>query len=107
MHLLLAFIATASIALSLETAVCHAVRHAIITTQASRKLLHVGMGPVFMMCWPWFSSADGMKDGMREWAAPIVASLIPLLITLKFVLVAVGVLHDPLTVSSMARTGAC
>lgn len=59
-----------------------------------RKLLHVLAGPVFLMTWPWFT------DEGRYWAAGV-----PLVMTLKFALVGLGLLGDDGEVRMMSRGG--
>jgi phytol kinase len=62
----------------------------------SRKLIHIGTGPIFVLCWPLFSPQP---------AARFLAALVPLAITAQFVLVGAGVIKDPAAVQAMSRTG--
>ncbi len=62
----------------------------------SRKLIHIGTGPIFVLCWPLFSPQP---------AARFLAALVPLAITAQFVLVGAGVIKDPAAVKAMSRTG--
>lgn len=62
----------------------------------SRKLIHIGTGPLFVLCWPWFSD---------NFSARYFAALVPLSITLQFVAIGFGWLHAPATVQSTTRTG--
>lgn len=62
----------------------------------SRKIIHIGTGPLFVLCWPLFSAADSA----RCWAA-----LVPLLITLQFLAVGFGLMEDPAAVQAMTRNG--
>jgi phytol kinase len=62
----------------------------------SRKLIHIGTGPIFVVCWPLFSPQP---------AARYLAALVPLAITAQFVLVGAGVIKDPAAVKAMSRTG--
>ncbi|MEW6402259.1 MAG: phosphatidate cytidylyltransferase [Chloroflexota bacterium] len=62
----------------------------------SRKIIHIGMGPLFVLCWLFFSDqANG------RW----LAALVPLVITIQFALVGLGVIKDPSAVQAMSRTG--
>ncbi|MDP2435039.1 MAG: hypothetical protein Q8P67_04800 [archaeon] len=62
----------------------------------TRKLVHIGTGPIYVGCWVFFPHSASA----RYWAA-----LVPLLITLRFYLIGVGAISDPRTVSSMSRSG--
>ena len=68
----------------------------LITAQLSRKIIHIGTGPLFLVCWHLFSS--------QPWAR-FLAALVPLAITAQFVAVGLGLLHDPAAVQAMTRTG--
>ncbi len=72
-----------------------AARHVIGQT-LSRKLIHIGTGPIFVLCWNLFSD---------QTAARFLAALVPLAITAQFVLVGAGVIKDPAAVQAMSRTG--
>ncbi len=72
-----------------------AARHVIGQTLA-RKLIHIGTGPIFVLCWNLFSD---------QTAARFLAALVPLAITAQFVLVGAGVIKDPAAVQAMSRTG--
>ena len=67
-----------------------------IEHRLSRKIIHIGTGPLFILCWNLFSA---------EPRARILAALVPLAITLQFALVGLGVLQDPAAVKAMTRTG--
>jgi phytol kinase len=62
----------------------------------SRKIIHIGTGPLFVLCWLLFGDHP---------AARYLAALVPLLITGQFVLVGLGVIKDEATVQAMTRTG--
>jgi phytol kinase len=62
----------------------------------SRKIIHVGTGPIFVLCWLLFNDA---------WYARFLAALVPLVSTLQFLLVGLGVINDPSAVKAMSRTG--
>lgn len=67
-----------------------------ITSEISRKIIHIGTGPIFVLCWLFFNHAP---------IAPFLAALVPLGITLQFALVGSGVIKDPSAVTAMSRTG--
>ena len=68
----------------------------LIEQKLSRKLIHIGTGPLFVLCWNLFSA---------QWSARWLAALVPLAITVQFVLVGIGVLKDEAAVKAMTRTG--
>jgi phytol kinase len=67
-----------------------------ISGQLSRKLIHIGTGPIFVLCWLIFPNSTSSK---------YIAALVPLAITLQFFLVGIGVLRDESAVQAMSRTG--
>src|SRR5687767_14472761 len=67
-----------------------------IESRLSRKLIHIGTGPIFVLCWLMFPDLP-----MSRW----LAALIPLVITAQFVLVGTGVIKDEAAVKAMSRTG--
>lgn len=67
-----------------------------VSSEISRKIIHIGTGPIFVVCWLLF-------NGLR--IAPFLAAIVPLGITLQFVLVGSGVIQDPSAVEAMSRTG--
>ena len=67
-----------------------------ISGPLSRKIIHIGTGPIFVACWLLFDSA---------WYARYLAALVPLFSTLQFLLVGLGVIQDPSAVKAMSRTG--
>lgn len=67
-----------------------------ISGHLSRKIIHAGTGPIFVLCWLLFDDAL---------YARYLAALVPLAITLQFVLVGVGVIKDEAAVRAMSRTG--
>jgi phytol kinase len=62
----------------------------------SRKIIHIGTGPLFVLCWPLFSHA---------FSARYFAALVPLSITMQFIAIGLGWLQDPAAVKAMTRTG--
>jgi phytol kinase len=68
----------------------------IIESKVSRKLIHIGTGPIFVLCWLMFPDLP-----ISRW----LAALVPLVITTQFVLVGTGILNDEAAVKAMSRTG--
>jgi hypothetical protein len=91
------FALTAGLALLLEASIRHASKIGLVTTPVARKMLHVSMGPVFMLCWPMFQGNDA--------ASAAAAAAIPAILTLKFLLIGFKFVKDVDTVKSMSRTG--
>lgn len=67
-----------------------------IDSKTSRKLIHIGTGPIFVLCWLMFPDVQ-----ISRW----LAALVPLLITVQFVLVGLGIMKDEAAVKAMSRTG--
>lgn len=67
-----------------------------VSSAVSRKIIHIGTGPIFVVCWLMFN------DG--AWAR-YLAAIVPLGITLQFALVGTGILKDSSAVDAMSRTG--
>ena len=67
-----------------------------IEPRLSRKLIHIGTGPIFVLCWLMFPPAPESR-----W----LAALVPLMIVAQFALVGLGVLKDEAAVQAMSRTG--
>jgi phytol kinase len=67
-----------------------------IDSKTSRKLIHIGTGPIFVLCWLMFPDLP-----ISRW----LTACVPLLITFQFVLVGTGVLKDEAAVKAMTRSG--
>jgi phytol kinase len=67
-----------------------------ISSKLSRKMIHIGTGPLFVITWLFF------RDTL---SARWLAALIPFAITVQFALVGLGIMKDPEAVSAMSRTG--
>ena len=67
-----------------------------IESRLSRKIIHIGTGPIYVLCWLLF---DDMP------AARWLAALVPFAITVQFALIGLGVLKDEASVKAMSRTG--
>jgi phytol kinase len=68
----------------------------LIEQRLSRKIIHIGTGPLFVLCWNLFSAQPWAR-----WAA----ALVPLAITGQFVMVGVGLMNDEAAVKAMTRHG--
>jgi phytol kinase len=79
--------------LRLMDAIAH---RGVIDGRLSRKIIHIATGPIFILCWNLFS-----RGPTARWAA----ALVPLLITLQFALVGLGVMEDPAAIQAMTRSG--
>jgi phytol kinase len=67
-----------------------------LEARLSRKIIHIGTGPLFVLCWNFFSPDP---------QARYLAALVPLAITFQFVMVGLGIIDDPAAVKAMTRTG--
>lgn len=67
-----------------------------ISSHRSRKVIHAGTGPLFVLCWILF-------DG-STWSRYLAAS-VPLTITAQFLLVGLGIIKDEPAVRALSRTG--
>lgn len=68
----------------------------ILEHKLSRKIIHIGTGPLFVLCWILFTPSD---------SARYLAALVPFLITIQFLLVGLSILKDDAAVQAMTRTG--
>jgi phytol kinase len=67
-----------------------------VSSRLSRKIIHIGTGPLFVLCWLLFTPAA---------SARYLAALVPLAITVQFFLVGTGVIRDEAAVRAMSRSG--
>lgn len=67
-----------------------------ISGPVSRKIIHMGTGPIFVLCWLLFNNQP---------IAPYLAALVPLATTVQFALVGTGIMKDPSAVQAMSRSG--
>ena len=67
-----------------------------IESKLSRKFIHIGTGPIFVLCWLMFPDLPISR---------YLAALVPLLITVQFILVGTGIMKDDAAVQAMTRTG--
>ncbi len=70
--------------------------YGLLEQRLSRKIIHIGTGPLFLLCWNLFSASP---------AASYFAALVPLAITAQFALVGLGIVKDPAAVQAMTRHG--
>jgi len=74
----------------------YAAERGWVDTHLSRKLIHIGTGPLFVLCWLLFND---------EKINRYLAALVPLLFTLQFLMIGIGVIKDEASVKAMSRTG--
>jgi phytol kinase len=67
-----------------------------IESRLSRKIIHIGTGPIFVLCWLLFPDV---------WYARWLAALIPFAITVQFALIGLGIMKDDASVKAMSRSG--
>jgi phytol kinase len=67
-----------------------------IDSRLSRKIIHIGTGPIFVLCWLLFPG---------EWYDRYLAALVPGLITVQFALIGFGIVKDDASVKAMSRSG--
>ncbi|GAU27669.1 hypothetical protein TSUD_126150 [Trifolium subterraneum] len=84
-------VATSFLRLWQETA-----KRGVFDQKLNRKIVHISIGLVFMLCWPLF--------GTGRWA-PYFAALIPALNILRMLAIGLGIWKDEGTVKSMSRFG--
>lgn len=96
MNPLLAAITTFAVALAFLRLMDVFAHRGFIESRLSRKIIHIGTGPIFVLCWLMFPDVP---------LARYLAALVPLLITVQFALVGTGVMKDDAAVQAMTRTG--
>lgn len=92
----LALLITSAIALAWLRLNDYAARHGWIGAALSRKLIHLGTGPIFVLCWLLFPDKPESR---------YLAAMIPLAITVQFFLVGIGIWKDEAAVTAMSRSG--
>jgi phytol kinase len=96
MNAILATILTFVIALAFLRLMDFFAHRGWIGSRLSRKLIHIGTGPIFVLCWLFFPDVP---------AARWLAALVPFAITAQFALVGLGIMKDEASVKGMSRTG--
>ena len=84
------------IALAFLRLMDYLAHHGFIESKLSRKIIHIGTGPLFVLCWLMFPDVQ-----ISRW----LAALVPFVITGQFVLVGTGILKDEAAVKALSRTG--
>ena len=92
----LATILTFAIAIAFLRLMDFFAHRGLIESKLSRKFIHIGTGPIFVLCWLMFPTVS---------SARYLAALVPLLITVQFILVGTGIMKDDAAVQAMTRTG--
>ena len=67
-----------------------------VDSHISRKIIHAGTGPLFVLCWLLFNDNPINK---------YLAALVPLAFTLQFILIGTGIIKDEASVKAMSRSG--
>jgi phytol kinase len=98
MNPFLAFFITLVVALAEIRALDFAAHRGWIESRLSRKLIHILTGPFFVLCWLLFPAPD-------LWYYRWLAALVPLLFTVQFALIGLGVVKDEASVKAMSRNG--
>jgi phytol kinase len=96
MNPFLALFITLVVALAEIRALGLAAQRGWIESHLSRKLIHILTGPLFVLCWLLFPDVP-----YARW----LAALVPLLFTIQFALIGLGVVKDEASVKAMSRTG--
>jgi len=96
MNSYLATVFTFLIALAFLRLMDFLAHRGVIESRLSRKIIHIGTGPIFVLCWLMYPDVQ-----IGRW----LAALVPLLITAQFALVGLGVIQDEAAVKAMSRTG--
>lgn len=92
----IALVLTLALALLWLRFMDHLAARGVLTSRTSRKIIHIGTGPIFVLCWLLFNDAPSAK---------FLAALIPLAITMQFAAVGLGIIKDPAAVAGMSRSG--
>jgi phytol kinase len=93
---LIAFIITAALALGWLRLNDYFAHKGLVSGPVSRKIIHIGTGPIFVLCWLLFTESAYSR---------YIAALIPLAITIQFALVGLGLMKDDAAVQAMSRNG--
>lgn len=96
MNNIIALIVTFAASLAFLRLMNHIAQRGWLDGKLSRKIIHIGTGPLFVSCWFLFND-----DLSARW----LAALVPFAITVQFALVGLGVIKDEASVQAMSRTG--
>lgn len=97
MNPFLALLITLIVALVEIRSLDFAAHRGWIESRLSRKLIHILTGPLFVLCWLFFPD--------KFWYERWLAALVPLLFTVQFALIGLGVVRDEASVKAMSRSG--
>jgi len=97
MNPFLALLITLVVALVEIRAFDFAAHRGWIESRLSRKLIHIFTGPLFVLCWLLFPD--------KFWYERWLAALVPLLFTVQFALIGLGIIKDEASVKAMSRSG--
>ncbi len=92
----LALVLTFAIALAFLRLMDAIAQRGWLSSHMSRKWIHIGTGPLFVLCWLLFPPLSISR---------YLAALVPLLITAQFALVGLGLWRDEAAVQAMSRSG--
>jgi phytol kinase len=98
MNPFLAFFITLVVALAEIRLLDFAAHRGWIESRLSRKLIHIFTGPLFVLCWLLFPTPD-------VWYYRWLAALVPLLFTVQFAMIGLGLVKDEASVKAMSRNG--
>jgi phytol kinase len=93
---IIATVITFSLALAWLRLNDYLAHRGLISGPLSRKIIHMGTGPIFVLCWLLFPAAPFSR---------YLAALVPLAITIQFALVGLGIMKDQAAVDAMSRGG--
>lgn len=96
MNNFIALLLTFSLSLIFLRSMDFIAHHGWMDSKLSRKVIHIGTGPLFVLCWFLFNDAP-----VARW----LAALVPFSITIQFALIGLGVIKDKASVDAMSRTG--
>jgi len=96
MNNILATILTFAIALTWLRLMDFFAQRGWIESRLSRKIIHIGTGPIYVLCWLMFKDTPEAR-----W----LAALVPLAITVQFALIGLGIMKDEAPVQAMSRSG--
>jgi phytol kinase len=92
----LAFLVTIIVAVSWLRLIDFLAAKGVFPSEISRKIIHIGTGPIFVLCWLLFPD---------KILSRYLAAIIPFLITAQFFLVGMGLMKDEEAVNAMSRSG--
>ncbi len=92
----LAFLITIVIAVGWLRLIDFLAGKGVFPAVISRKIIHIGTGPIFVLCWMLFPDKTISR---------YLAAIIPFLITMQFLLVGLGIIKDEEAVRAMSRSG--